>query len=68
MTDRTRQLEFIRSFGNGRIRDEAAKLAVIMGDDFFTDDQVRMICDRVVRKERFKNKLMISNRKILKGE
>jgi len=68
MTDRTRQLEFIRSFGNGRILDEAAQLVVVMGDDFFTDEQVKMICDRVAESERAKQHRMIENRKILNGD
>lgn len=68
MTDRARQLEFIRSFGNGRILDEAAQLVVIMGDDFFTDEQVKMISDRVVETERSRNHRIIENRKILNGE
>lgn len=68
MTDRARQLEFIKGYGNSRILDEAAQLVVIMGDDFFTDDQVKMICERVVEKEKTRNKLMIENRRIMRGE
>lgn len=59
MTTRERKLDFIRSFGLNTLEDAVARMLVIEGPSFLSNQQLDEVTSLVVRTERAKLRRML---------
>lgn len=62
MTTRTRQLEWINTFGRNALRDAVSEILAMGGPEFLTDEQIRQVAEKMAIDAREATRRMVRNR------